>query len=186
MPGRNWNGAEACRAAAGELAPVGPQGSGLGRPCSHLPAAPGLSQPRSLAAGPAVPGAGRPWAAGRGEWVFEGDGERQAGGSGCSPEPGAKRAHKAGEEETSGNLPAARGGPRGGMSGATTPARRAPPCRTPAQPQHPAPSTRPGWWGPQPMLEGDTHGDGLLGWFPFIVPLFGLAVLLPTISSSCP
>lgn len=112
VPGRTWSRAEPCRAAAGELAPVGPRGSDSGRPCLHLPAAAGLSQPRSLATGPAVPGAGRPWAAGRGEWVFEGDGERQAGGSGAARSQGRSELIKPGKRRQVGTC-RQRGGDRG-------------------------------------------------------------------------
>lgn len=171
MLGCSWNAAEPCRAAAGELAPVGPRGSGSGCSCSHLPAALGLSQPRSLAAGPAVPGAGRPWAVGWGEWVFEGDGERQAGGSGAARSQGRSELIKLGKEETSGNLPAARGGLRGGMSGG----------HHPTVP-HPSTSTRLGLGGHSPTWSGgrgDVHGCGFLACSPSVTCLCGLLVPLP-------
>lgn len=93
-------------------APLGPRGWDLGCPFSHLPEAEGLSQPWSLAAGPAVPGVGRPRAAGRGEWVFEGDGERQAGGSGAARSQGRSELIKTGKRRQVGTC-RQRGGDRG-------------------------------------------------------------------------
>lgn len=58
------------------------------------------------------PGVGRPRAAGRGEWVFEGDGERQAGGSGAARSRGRSELIKPGKRRQVGTC-RQRGGDRG-------------------------------------------------------------------------